>query len=750
VCHPHISDKLVKTSRGGDNLQVTVAQHAGFCFGVERAVAMALAETKKDAPLYCLGQLIHNPQVVGELAKQGLQVVDSPQEASCGTMIVRSHGLSQEIVDQIAACGLQVVDATCPFVKRAQKLAKKLVSEGYQVILVGDPGHPEVCAIVGSAAGEVTVADSPASLTQLAVGSKVGLLAQTTQDFANFRACVGELLGRTQELRAYNTICTATEKRMAAAMELAREVQLMLVIGGKNSANTKRLAQVCRATGVPTHHIETEAELDPNWFSGLEHVGVTAGASTPKWMIEGVVSKMMELDKEKVQQDSEVEVQPQKEEATATEEATEVEEATDKQVATESEEATVEDVATAGEAPAETTQAQPAEPEQTDMESQAFPTINQGDIIKGKVIQVADDEAMVDIGYKSEGVIHKGELAYRPVASAKDILNVGDEIDVYVERVEDGEGNPVLSKRKADAAHAWVVLEEAQQKGEAIEAPVLERVKGGLLVDVGVRGFVPASQVDRRFVDNLEQFIGQVWQLKVLEMDRERNNVVLSRRAVLEEEFQAQKQEIYDSLTPGEIVDGEVKRLTDFGAFVDIGRGVEGLLHVSEMAFSRVKHPSDVVSEGDKIKVMILGVDKERERLSLGLKQTLPDPWENIDQKYPEGSIVEGVVTRLVDFGAFVKLEDGIEGLVHISQLANRHVAKAEEVVQSGEKVKVKVISVDTQRHRIGLSIREAEQPAKGQSRNNQAAEYQESAPEVTLGDLFGDLFKGQDASKDE
>lgn len=710
-------------------MQVTIAQHAGFCFGVERAVKIALEETQKDAPLYCLGQLIHNPQVVAQLSEKGLKVIESPQEAQAGTMIVRSHGLPASTVDLAKECGLQIVDATCPFVSRAQELAHELVALGYQVILVGDPGHPEVCAIVGSAGGEVTVANSPEVLRKLEVKPKVGLLAQTTQDFTNFRDCAGELLGRVRELRVYNTICTATEKRMAAAIELAESVQLMLVIGGKNSANTKRLAQVCRATGVPTYHIETEAELDPDWFSGIEHVGVTAGASTPKWMIEGVVSKMMELDKEKVQQEVEVEAQAQPQE----------EEATGKEVA-------------AGEAPAETTQTQPAEPEQTDMESQAFPTISQGDIIKGKVIQVTDDEAMVDIGYKSEGVIHKGELAYRPVASAKEILSVGDEIDVYVERVEDGDGNPVLSKRKADAARAWVVLEEAQEKGEAIEAPVVERVKGGLLVDVGVRGFVPASQVDRRFVDNLEQFIGQVWKLKVMEMDRERNNVVLSRRAVLEEEFQSQKQEIYDSLKTGEIVDGEVKRITDFGAFVDIGNGVEGLLHVSEMAFSRVKHPSDVVAEGDKIKVMILGVDKERERLSLGLKQTLPDPWDNIAGKYPEGSVVEGEVTRLVDFGAFVKLEDGIEGLVHISQLANRHVAKPDEVVQSGDQVKVKVISVDTERHRIGLSIREAEQPAKQRDRGNSSAspEYQEAAPEVTLGDLFGDLFKEQDATQED
>ncbi len=709
-------------------MRVTVAQHAGFCFGVERAMKMAMEELDGH-PLYCLGQLIHNPQIVKLLADKGLQVIENLEETSGGTLIVRSHGLSKDVIRAAEDRGLRVVDATCPFVSRAQKLASQLVSQGYQVILVGDPDHPEVCAIVGSAGGEVIVASSPDMLRQLKVKPVVGLLAQTTQDLANFKACADVLIDEARELRVYNTICTATEKRMAAAIELAESVQLMLVIGGKNSANTKRLAQVCRATGVPTYHIETEAELDPDWFSGIEHVGVTAGASTPKWMIEGVVRKMIEIDEQKDQQETvAAEPQPQGE-------------ATDKEVAS------------VGEAPAETTQTQSAEPEESHMESQAFPTINQGDIIKGKVIQVTDNEAMVDIGYKSEGIIHKGELAYRPVASAEELLKVGDEIDVYVEKVDDGEGNPVLSKRKADAARSWVVLEEAYHKNEAIEAPVIERVKGGLLVDVGVRGFVPASQVDRRFVDNLEQFIGQVWKLKILEMDRERNNVVLSHKAVLDEEFQSHKQDVYDSLKPGEIVDGEVKRLTDFGAFIDIGDGVEGLLHVSEMAFSRVKHPSDVVCEGQKIKVMILGVDKERERISLGLKQTLPDPWDHVAEKYPEGSLVEGEVTRLVDFGAFVKLEDGVEGLVHISQLANRHVAKPDEVVHSGERVKVKVLSVDPERHRIGLSVREAEQPAKQQTKpenhNHADSDYQQSAPEVTLGDLFGDLFKDQKEDKD-
>lgn len=380
-----------------------------------------------------------------------------------------------------------------------------------------------------------------------------------------------------------------------------------------------------------------------------------------------------------------------------------------------------------------------------------------GAVIEGKVVQISNDEVLVDIDYKSEGRIPLNELSFISNASPADIVSVGEEILVKVLKVDDSEGNVLLSKKRADADQSWEKLENLFETGGTLTAKVMQVVKGGLLVNVGVRGFIPASHVSRGFEDDLQKYIGQELELKIIELDRSKNNVVFSHKEVLEEQHAKAKAEAFANLQEGEKVKGIVRRLTDFGAFVDIGDGVEGLLHVSEMAYSRVNHPSDVVSEGDEITVMILGVNQERERISLGLKQTIPDPWSTVTERYEVGDKVLGEVTRVVDFGAFVKLEDGIEGLVHISELSHKHVAKAEDVVQPGQEVETKIISVDAQARRIGLSIKELEPkpvapPTPAPSRNRQPqpdlSEGTDSEELTTnLGAMFGDLFKD---NKDE
>lgn len=380
--------------------------------------------------------------------------------------------------------------------------------------------------------------------------------------------------------------------------------------------------------------------------------------------------------------------------------------------------------------------------EQMDEYDQTFVNLEPGTIIQGKVVQINSDEVMVDVGYKSEGRIPQHELGLRPGETPDSVLSVGDEIDVFILKVEDAEGNVLLSKKRADARVVWEKLTTLKESGEVIEATVTERVKGGLLVDVGVRGFVPASHVDRNYVENLDSYVGQTVRIKVIELDRQRNNVVLSRKEVLEEEYLQAKEEAFGTLREGEVVKGIVRRLTDFGAFVDIGGGVEGLLHVSEMGWSRVNHPKDVLSEGEEIDVMVLAVDKEKERISLSLKETLPDPWDSVDQRFHVGEIVEAKVTRVVDFGAFVKLEDGVEGLVHISQLADRHVNTPSEVVQPGDEVKVKVVSLDKGARRIGLSMKDAEPRPRRQEKppREQSFSDPERDDSVTLGDVFEDL----------
>ncbi|MDD2554374.1 MAG: 30S ribosomal protein S1, partial [Desulfotomaculaceae bacterium] len=369
--------------------------------------------------------------------------------------------------------------------------------------------------------------------------------------------------------------------------------------------------------------------------------------------------------------------------------------------------------------------------------------VRPGEIVKGTVVQVGPDEVMVDIGAKSEGVIPIRELSCYEINSPQDIVKIGDEIEVYVLKAEDNEGRLVLSKEKADAEKSWVTLEKAMEAAEPVEGVVRDVVKGGMLVDIGVRAFLPASLVERGYVEDLAKYLGQTITCRVIEMNRGRKKVILSRKALLEEEYARLRQEMLENLQEKQVVKGIVRRLTNFGAFVDIG-GIDGLLHISEMAWHRINHPADVVKVNDEIEVMVLRIDREKEKISLGLKQVLPNPWDTVEEKFPVDSIITAKVVRLAPFGAFVQLEPGVEGLVHISHLADRHVAKPDEVVTEGEEVDVKVLSIDTGEKRIRLSIREVD-PGKPQQRGYQektALQVKEPADVVTIGDMVGDLFE--------
>jgi ribosomal protein S1 len=355
-----------------------------------------------------------------------------------------------------------------------------------------------------------------------------------------------------------------------------------------------------------------------------------------------------------------------------------------------------------------------------------------GAILHGKVVRVEPDLALVDVGYKSEGIVPLSELTYRHVASAEEVVKVGDEFDVLVLSVGQGEDATLrLSKRRADEVKSWDRLEEAFHTGAVLEVPVVEAVKGGLVADVGTRGFIPASQVDRGYVEDLQQYVGQTVRAKIIELDAHKRRVILSRRQVLEEERRQMKEATWQTIKEGDILEGTVKSLTDFGAFIDLG-GVDGLLHISEMSWGRIHHPSEVLHEGERVKVQVLRLDRERERISLGMKQVLANPWDTAAERYPEGAIVTGTVVRLATFGAFVELEPGIDGLIHISHLADYHVARPQDVVQIGQQVNVKILKVDPVARRISLSLKEAEglQPTTGSGGPGGAA---------TIGDILGD-----------
>lgn len=372
-------------------------------------------------------------------------------------------------------------------------------------------------------------------------------------------------------------------------------------------------------------------------------------------------------------------------------------------------------------------------------------TIAVGDVVKAKVTKVEDKQALVDVGYKYDGLIPISELSGLHVEKVSDVVSVGDEFEVKVTKINDDKEELVVSKKALVVEKAWDELSRKMESGEIIEAPVKEVVKGGLVVDVGLRGFVPASMVERHFVEDFSSYVGNSLTLKVVEMDKEKNKVILSHKAVLEEEAQHQKKSVLENLQPGQVIDGTVQRLTDFGVFVDIG-GVDGLVHVSELAWTRVEKPSDVVKEGDKVKVKILKVDKENERISLSMKETQPGPWDVAGQQFKKGDVVTGTVKRLVSFGAFVELAPGIEGLVHISQIANRHVNAPTEVLKEGQEVRVKILDVIPAEQRISLSIRALEEDRtveveRANRREQQTFQQENNQPlGVTLGDLFGDL----------
>ncbi|MFN2628704.1 MAG: 30S ribosomal protein S1 [Gaiellaceae bacterium] len=373
-----------------------------------------------------------------------------------------------------------------------------------------------------------------------------------------------------------------------------------------------------------------------------------------------------------------------------------------------------------------------------------FPTINEGEVVHGTIVRVDKDEVLVDIGYKSEGVIPVAELSIRRSVNPADEVSVGEEIDALVMTKEDAEGRLILSKKRARFELAWKAIEGAAESGEPVNGRVIEVVKGGLILDLGVRGFLPASLVDIRRVQDLDEFMAKELRCKVIELNRSRNNVVLSRRAVLEDERKEMRQAILDRLNPGDVVEGTISNIVDFGAFVDLD-GMDGLIHISELSWSHVNHPSEVLEIGQTVKVKVLDIDRDRQRISLGLKQTQSDPWQQVLESYQENDVVEGRVTKVVTFGAFVEILPGVEGLVHISELAQHHVENPREVVSQGDPVNVLILEVDAERRRLSLSLKRVEEGMQVQPRAD-GGESVHTAPRL---DLSEEVFSDRPASAD-
>jgi len=665
--------------------------------------------------VYTLGPLIHNPRVAERLRSLGiLTAKDLSEVPDKAILILPSHGAAPELTREAEARGIEIQDATCPLVRKVQIAAKALRAEGYSVVLVGQKSHTEVKAVVAWAGGDVYVVENEEETRALPALERVAVVSQTTQRPEQVSRVVEALKERCGEVRVEPTLCHVTSQRQAEARRLARQVDVMVVVGGRQSANTRKLAEIAREMGRPVYHVEAADEVDASWFCPTDRVGVTAGTSTPDWITEEVVARMEEMNPNtnaRVEEEEEKNASPS---------------ATSPEVGTPS--AAQGDPSPEGEA---------ASPGAQDLAPIA---VERGARVTGTVVQVGPDEVLVDIGYKTEGVIRRGDYSRRPPETLEGVVKEGDTLEAIIVKVDD-EGRPVLSRKPVEEDEAWAKLQVALEEGSTIEAPITAKVKGGLVADVGTRGFIPASQVGLEYIEDLGAYVGKTLKVKVIELDRDDNRVILSEKRYLEEEREEKRRELLESLREGEIREGEVKRVTDYGAFVDIG-GIDGLLHVSEMSWKRVADPREVVKEGDKIEVAVLKVDHARGRISLGLRQVGPDPWEEVAKKYPVGSIVDGTVVSIADFGAFVQLEEGVEGLVHVSQLADRRVAHPSDVVKVGDKLRVKVLKVNPSERRISLSARGAEEELD----RRQVRKYLKTSREdgvVTIGDMVGDLLQG-------
>ena len=769
-------------------LEITTAEEAGFCFGVKRAIDMAMeaVQDESDIKVYTLGPIIHNPQVVEKLEKLGIRSVEDLSEIDSGVIIIRSHGVEPKKIEEAEKKGLTILDATCPYVKKAQKNAQLLMEEGYQTLIYGDQDHPEVKGILGATDYKALIIEDKNDLDEIDLQSRIGIVAQTTKSPASFKELIGLLLERVKELKIYNTICNTTQVRQSGAENLADDVEIMFVIGGFNSANTNRLAEICSNTGTPTYHIETADDIKWSWLEKIKKIGITAGASTPDWLIKEVIQAMSEEKKdleieEKAQEEiEELETQeendevietkeePEAEKAEAAEEAEATEEAKEAEAGKETEAEATEEAEeaeavkeTEAEATEEAEEAEDDEVEEIEEEEvfqysdNDIANLEKGQTVSGTVVEINDQGVYVDVNYKTDGFIPLRELSNSDVSDPHDEVSLDEEIKVNILTLEDEEGNMILSKKRADQEVAWDEIEKIHENDEVIEAEVKKEVKGGLVADVGLRGFIPASHVSIGYVEDLSDFVGETLRLKVIEVDRNNNNVVLSAKKVMEEERAEAKVETLENLEKGQEITGAVTKLVDFGAFVDIG-GIEGLLHISEMSWGRIDHPSSVLEEGQEVKVKVLEVDRENERISLGYKQLLPDPWEEFARKHYEGEVIEGKVTKIVDFGAFMEVEEGIEGLIHISQLSHRHVKTADEVVSVDETREAKIINIDPEQKRVGLSIKELEEPeekekttssssssssSKSDSSDDQSSDPEEEMPSgATIGERLGDL----------
>ena len=587
-------------------MEIIVADVYGFCGGVKRAVKMAFDNADKG--VYSYGDLVHNEFVVDELQRKGVEEIDDTNIEN-SKVIIRSHGVHKNILDDLKKRNNEIINCVCPKVENIYNIVDNFYEKGYNIVIIGNNRHPEVIGINSRCNDSATIISS---LKDIKIpDGKIVVVSQTTSNVDFFENAINVIKDISKdEVLVYNTICNATFKRQESVRNLSKKVDAIIVLGGKKSSNTKKLAEIAKLNCKNVFLIESINDIDLNIFKKFNKIGITAGASTPDSVIKEAVSRMENFDKGEMM------------------------EAIDN----------------------------------------SFKRIRKGEVVTGEVLYITDSEVMVNLGYRSDGIISKDELAGGPDVNPQDLYEQGQEIEVYVLKMDDGDGNVVLSTKRVADMKVWDEVEELYNNKENITVTVKNQVKGGLTADYnGLNAFIPASHVSVRFQKDLSKFIGEEFETEIIDFDKRKKRIVLSRKNVLQEEIDRVRDEVYENLHEGDVIEGTVQRLTNFGAFVDVG-GVDGLIHISELSWNRVKHPQDVVSPGDVVNVQVLNVDKEKNRIALGLKQTMEKPWDVFTKEVKVGDVVKGKVVNLLDFGAFVRLEQGVDGLLQVSQISREHV----------------------------------------------------------------------------
>lgn len=661
-------------------MEIIVASNAGFCFGVARAVDKVLSTLDKGKTVCTLGPLIHNPHVIEELNEKGVKIIENISEAPKDSIIViRAHGVPKSTLDQIVNLGIEYCDATCPFVYKIHNIVFQKSSEGNIIFIAGDKNHPEVIGIRGYCNGESYVFNSVSELEEMVrnhpdlLNKHIFVVSQTTFNVQEWQECIKKLKLVYTNATIFDTICNATEIRQNEAVKISKICDTMIVIGAKHSSNTCKLRDVCSGN-CTTYLIEGSGGLNDIDFSKCSSIGVTAGASTPARIIKEVLETMSEIINEKA------EIVNGEEVTTPNSEEMDFLEALEESL--------------------------------NNMSSEQK--------VKGVIVGISPNEIQVDIGRKHAGYIPFNEYSYDPKVDPAKVAKIGDVIDLLIMKTNDAEGTVMLSKRRLEAVKAWDDIIKASEEGTTVEGTVTDVIKGGILVSAtgGVRVFIPSSLATISRNDSLDDLLNTKVQFKVIEVNKQRKRAVGSIKALLKDGRKESEEKFWAAAEVGQVYTGVVKSMTSYGAFVDIG-GVDGMIHISELSWKRIKHPSDVLNIGDTVEVFIKALDGKK--ISLGYKKAEDNPWEILKRDYAVNSIITAKIVGMTNFGVFAQIIPGIDGLIHISQIADHHIEKPQDVLSVGEEVKVKITDIDFDKKRVSLSIRALIEPKKEEAVKEEA-----------------------------